>query len=139
MELYVLDGYWVEGYAEGDSVTPEPEIAVSAPGGGYAPWEYKRLDRIRDEMEAERIAKDKATLDELSEAYDRVNGLIEEAKQEEQAVERKAVAQVMLPAPAPVEAQDFSALIAELIQLKQEIERDIADEDEAVSLLLMVA
>ena len=139
MEAYVVYGYWVEGYAVGDGGEPEAEVSTQVPGGGYAPWEYKRLDRIREDLEAERIAREKSTLDELSEAYDRVNGLIEEAKQEEQAIERKAVAQAMMPVSAPVEAQDFSALIAELIQLKQEIERDIADEDEAVSLLLMVA
>ena len=131
MELYVLDGYWVEGYAEGDSVAPEPEQQPQDTHDGFL-WDLRKSKREE--------RKEARTLREIIEqAWEPPTPAapVTEPRKPKRAVIREVMQ------TADLAGVQYS--LAKINRLMESIERERArqammeDEDEAITLFLMVA
>lgn len=122
-----------------DAIEPEEEVTLATPGGGYAPWEYERLNKVREAADRERADNDNATLIELSEAYDRINGLIDEVEEVKAEVSQRIPRAAPIPEPVSVidNQIDMDDIISRLTHIQQRIERAMAEDEEEVALLLM--
>ena len=125
-------------FSVADEAPPEEPAYEVPQRAGYAAWEYGKYRKIRDELDELKAAEDKATLDELALAYDRANGLIEEVAAPAEPQRTVFATQPQRDNVTP-ELIDYGPILAELQLITERIQERMADEDEAISLLLMVA